>query len=160
MMRPQRMPTPSLELTTPWICWPVSSGFLPSTWLVAIGRCHCLRKLESKRRSRHILAYSNFELCRRYNILWIDLTNLTLIFERLRSYRLQLKSTKCHLFRSSVPFLGHIVSRHGLECDPAKIEDVKSWPVPDCLKIYVNSWDLSVIIDASSLILLMWRPRW
>ena len=51
------------------------------------------------------------------------LTNLTLIFER-----------------SSVPFLGHIVGRHGLECDPAKIEDVKSWPVPD----------LSVIIDGSS----------
>ena len=58
------------------------------------------------------------------------LTNLTLIFERLRLYGLQLKSTKCHLFRSSVPFLGHIVGRHGLECDPAKIEDVKSWPVP------------------------------
>ena len=62
------------------------------------------------------------------------LANLTLIFERLRSYGLQLKSTKCHLFRSSVPFLGHIVGRHGLECDPTKIEDVKSWPVPDCLK--------------------------
>ena len=26
--------------------------------------------------------------------------------------------------------MGH----HGLECDPAKIEDVKLWPVPDCLK--------------------------
>ena len=26
------------------------------------------------------------------------------------------------------------MGRHGLECDPAKIEDVKSWPVPDCLK--------------------------
>ena len=50
------------------------------------------------------------------------LTSLTLIFERLRSYGLQLKSTKCHLFRSSVPFLGHIVGRRGLECDPAKIE--------------------------------------
>ena len=45
-----------------------------------------------------------------------------------------MKSTKCHLFRSSVPFLGHIVGWRGLECDPAKIEDVKSWPVPDCLK--------------------------
>ena len=33
-----------------------------------------------------------------------------------------------------MPFLGHIVGRRGLECDPQKIEDVKSWPVPDCLK--------------------------
>ena len=62
------------------------------------------------------------------------LSNLTLIFERLRSYGLQLKSSKCHLFQVSVPFLGHIVGRRGLECDPTKIEDVKLWPVPDCLK--------------------------
>ena len=62
------------------------------------------------------------------------LSNLTLIFQRLRSYGLQLKSSKCHLFRVSVPFLGHIVGRRGLECDPTKIEDVKSRPVPDCLK--------------------------
>ena len=62
------------------------------------------------------------------------LDNLTYIFERLRAYGLQLKSTKCHLFRTSVPFLGHIVGRRGLECDPKKIEDVKSWPIPDCLR--------------------------
>ena len=62
------------------------------------------------------------------------LDNLILIFERLRTYGLQLKSTKCHLFQTSVPFLGHVVGRRGLECDPKKIEDVKSWPVPDCLK--------------------------
>ena len=30
------------------------------------------------------------------------LDNLTLIFERLRSYGLQLKSTKCHLFQTSI----------------------------------------------------------
>ena len=39
-----------------------------------------------------------------------------------------------HLFQTSVPFVGHVVGRRGLECDPMKIEDVKSWPVPDCLK--------------------------
>ena len=62
------------------------------------------------------------------------LDNLTLIVECLRAYGLQLKSTKCHLFRTSVPFLGHIVGRRGLECDSKKIEDVKSWPILDCLK--------------------------
>ena len=56
------------------------------------------------------------------------------IFERLRSYGLQLKSSKCQLFQSSVPFLGHVVGRDGLQCDPRKIADVKGWPVPDCLK--------------------------
>ena len=59
------------------------------------------------------------------------LDNLTLIFERVRTNGLQLKSTKCHLFQTSVPFLGHVV---GLECDLKKIEDIKSWPVPDCLR--------------------------
>ena len=62
------------------------------------------------------------------------LDNLTSIFEGLRTYGLQLKSTKCHLFQTSVPFLGHVVGRRGLECDPKKIEDIKCWPVPDCLK--------------------------
>ena len=62
------------------------------------------------------------------------LDNLTSIFERLRMYGLQLKSTKCHLFQTSVPFLGHVVGRRGLGCDPKKIEDVRRWPVPDCLK--------------------------
>ena len=38
------------------------------------------------------------------------------------------------MFQTSVPFLGHVVGRNGLECDPKKIEDVKTWPVPDCLK--------------------------
>ena len=72
----------------------------------------------------------------RYYFIWTTfedaLDNLTFIFERLRTYGLQLKSTKCHLFQTSVPFLGHVVGRRGLECDPKKIEDVKSWPVPDC----------------------------
>ena len=91
------------------------------------------------------------------------LTNLTLIFERLRSYGLQLKSTKCHIFRSSVPFLGHIVGQRGLEYDPVKIKDVKSWPVPDCLKSvrqflgFVGLWDTT---GASSRILLTLRHLW
>ena len=52
-----------------------------------------------------------------------SLDNLMLIFERLRSYGLQLKSTKYHLFQSSVPFLGHVVGKDCLQCDPRKIED-------------------------------------
>ena len=42
------------------------------------------------------------------------LDNLTLRFERLRTYGLQLKLTNCHLFQTSVPFLGHVVGRRRL----------------------------------------------
>ena len=56
------------------------------------------------------------------------LDNMVLIFERLRSYGLQLKSSKCHLFQTSVPFLGHHACRW-----PAGTR-VRSWPIPDCLK--------------------------
>ena len=66
------------------------------------------------------------------------LVSLTLIFERLRSYGLQLKSTKCHLFQSYVPFLSHIVVRCGLECDPAKIADVKSCLFQIASRAYAN----------------------
>ena len=80
------------------------------------------------------------------------LDNLTLIFERLRSYGLQLKSTKRHLFQTSVPFLGHVVGRKGLECDPRKITDVKSWPVPDCpiLSFPTEHGDYILDTDASN----------
>ena len=71
------------------------------------------------------------------------LDNLTSIFERLRLYGLQLKSTKCHLFQTSVPFLGHVVGRRGLECDPKKIEDVKCWPGSRLFEgVSDSSWDL------------------
>ena len=156
-------------LTTPWICWPGSSGFPPWIWLAGywqvslsqearvkttfathsglfqfrvmpFGLCNAPATFE--RLMDRVLQGLRWSRC----LVYIDdiilfgstfdgaLANLMLIFERLRSYGVQLKSSKCHLFRASVPFLGHIVGRHGLECDPKKIEDVKSWPVPDCLK--------------------------
>ena len=54
--------------------------------------------------------------------------------ERLRSANLKLKPSKCALFQKSVTFLGHIVSSDGISCDPAKIESVKSWPIPTSRK--------------------------
>ena len=45
------------------------------------------------------------------------LHSLELVLTRVAEYGLQLKSTKCNLFRTSVPFLGHIAGRAGLECE-------------------------------------------
>ena len=57
-----------------------------------------------------------------------------LILDRVAEYGLQLKSTKCNLFRTSVPFLGHIVGRAGLEYDPNKLSAVANWIPPTTTK--------------------------
>ena len=62
------------------------------------------------------------------------LHNLELVLNRVAEYGLQLKSTKCNLFRTSVPFLGHIVGRAGLECDPNKLSAVANWIPPTTTK--------------------------
>ena len=62
------------------------------------------------------------------------LESLELVLIRVAEYGLQLKSTKCNLFRSSVPFLGHIVGRAGLECDPNKVSAVANWIPPSTIK--------------------------
>ena len=62
------------------------------------------------------------------------LESLELVLIRVAEYGLQLKSTKCNLFRSSVPFLGHIVGRAGLECDPSKVSAVANWISPTTTK--------------------------
>ena len=59
------------------------------------------------------------------------LHSLELVLIRVAEYGLQLKSTKCNLFRTSVPFLGHIVGHAGLECDPNKLSAVANW-IPPC----------------------------
>lgn len=56
--------------------------------------------------------------------------NLQLVFDRIRSAGLKLKSSKCHFFQPSCKFLGHIVSAEGVSCDPEKISAVKDWPRP------------------------------
>ena len=57
---------------------------------------------------------------------------LSQVFNRLRENGLKLKPSKCHLFQSSVHYLGHVVSGEGITTDPAKISAVKDWPVPKC----------------------------
>ena len=51
---------------------------------------------------------------------------------------LQLRSTaqgkKCAFMQTEVVFLGHIVGRTGLACDPAKLAAVRNWHAPDKVK--------------------------
>ena len=59
-----------------------------------------------------------------------ELQRLEEVFRRMRRANLKLSPKKCLLFRSEVPFLGHIVSRDGVRTDPIKTTAVAEWPVP------------------------------
>ena len=56
--------------------------------------------------------------------------NLRSVLDRITQFGLQLKSSKCVLFHTSVPFLGHIVGRDGLRYNSEKIEAVAKWSHP------------------------------
>ena len=52
------------------------------------------------------------------------------VFEKLSAAGLKLKPSKCKFFKSQITYLGHIVSKDGIETDPKKITAIKDWPVP------------------------------
>ena len=58
------------------------------------------------------------------------ITRLGTVFQKLREAGLKLKPSKCELFKTSLLYLGHIVSEDGIRTDPKKIEDILQWPVP------------------------------
>ena len=58
------------------------------------------------------------------------LERLRQVFERFRAANLKINPTKCEFFRTRVPFLGHIISKDGLEADPEKVAAVKNFPIP------------------------------
>ncbi len=58
------------------------------------------------------------------------LKDLEAVFLWLTQHNLCLKIKKCHFARTSVPYLGHIVSSEGIAPDPDKIRAVQDFPVP------------------------------
>ena len=58
------------------------------------------------------------------------LTDLELVLDRFRQANLKLKATKCKLFQERVRFVGHLVSKNGLEVDPVKVACIVNWPFP------------------------------
>jgi len=52
----------------------------------------------------------------------------------LREVGLKAKPSKCELFRTEIKFLGHLVSAGEINPMPDKLEAIRDWPVPHCLK--------------------------
>ena len=59
---------------------------------------------------------------------------LEAVFERLHTYNLKLKASKCEFFKPEVTYLGQVVSEDGIKTDPEKIKVLKDWPISKCLK--------------------------
>ena len=58
------------------------------------------------------------------------LERLDIVLTRLQHGNLKLSADKCYFFQERVKFLGHVVSRDGIETDPDKVEKIKNWPRP------------------------------
>jgi hypothetical protein len=58
------------------------------------------------------------------------LQHLEQVFKRLKDAGIKLSPEKCFFFKERLPFLGHVVSRNGIETDPEKIVTIKNFPIP------------------------------
>lgn len=56
--------------------------------------------------------------------------HLRITLQLLASKQLYAKFSKCEFWLERISFLGHIISKDGVEVDPAKVEAVRDWPVP------------------------------
>ena len=62
------------------------------------------------------------------------LERLKKVFHHLAEAGLKLKPSKCHFAKSEIRYLGHIVSRQGIQADPDKTSAMISFPVPSDIK--------------------------
>ncbi|KAK3545988.1 hypothetical protein QTP70_018944 [Hemibagrus guttatus] len=53
------------------------------------------------------------------------------VLGRLQQHHLYAKLEKCEFHRSTVTFLGYVISRHGVEMDVVKVQAVTEWPAPN-----------------------------
>ena len=56
------------------------------------------------------------------------------VFDRLQAAGLKLKPSKCSILQTRVSFLGHVITADGISTDPKKVQAVKEWPTPNCVK--------------------------
>ena len=56
------------------------------------------------------------------------------ILQRLKENGLFAKLEKCVFHKPSVPFLGYVISAHGLSMDPAKVQAILQWKSPNSVK--------------------------
>ena len=58
------------------------------------------------------------------------LVHVRMVLETLRHHKLYAKASKCQFGRSSVGFLGHVISERGVAVDPRKVAAIAEWATP------------------------------
>src|SRR5690606_6055028 len=62
------------------------------------------------------------------------LDDLERVFTRIREANMFIKLKKCHFCRRELPFLGHLITEHGVKPDPAKLRAIDAIPPPQNVK--------------------------
>ena len=52
------------------------------------------------------------------------------IFKKLSAAGLRLKPSKCEFFKPRITYLGHIVSKDGIEKEKKRVIAIQEWPIP------------------------------
>ncbi|MES9902577.1 MAG: reverse transcriptase family protein [Sedimenticola sp.] len=78
---------------------------------------------------KHVLCYIDDILVFSRNFTE-HLGHLDMVFRKLRDAKLTLKSEKCHFALDKVIYLGHVLSKDGIEVDKSKTDAVRSFPTP------------------------------
>ena len=60
--------------------------------------------------------------------------NLVALLEKCHEVGLTLNPNKLKFKCKNVPFFGNVVTDEGINSDPLKVQAIKNWPVPTCLK--------------------------
>ena len=58
------------------------------------------------------------------------LQHLEQVFKRLQDAGIKLSPEKCFFFKEKLPFLGHVISKEGIQTDPEKLITIKNFPIP------------------------------
>ena len=60
--------------------------------------------------------------------------HLRLALDKLREHKLYAKASKCEFAKTSVDYLGHVVTKEGFAVEDTKVSAIKSWTTPKCKK--------------------------
>ena len=55
--------------------------------------------------------------------------NLRIVLRVLRQHQLYTKFSKCDFYKPQIQYLGHIISKKGLDVDSEKIKVIEDWPI-------------------------------